>query len=426
MPPRKAPPLPSIAGTDWLDWPETKTIFAVLSQDGHATRAVGGAVRNTLLGEPVDEVDFATTARPQEVASSAGRAGLKVIPTSLDHGTVTVVAGERPFEVTTLRRDVETYGRRAKVVFTTDWEVDASRRDFTMNALYASSRGDVFDPIGGFADLTARKVRFIGDAQARICEDYLRILRFFRINALFATPPYSRDGLRACVLERGGLAGLSAERVWAELLGILAAPGATDAAKAMNDYGLLTLVLGGVASLESLAKIAGVEARLGKASDAVRRLASIGLLVDEDVDRLTQRLRLSKAETKRLGELLLARKFSSGIDEFVARELLYRMGPNVYGDAVMLAWSKSAHGFDDKYWRHLHALPERWCPPSFPLTGADLAALGVAEGPLVGELLDELELGWIASDFQGDRFTLTQAARALIATAKDAMGGKTT
>ena len=201
---RAATPPPSLKDAAWLQQPETKRVFAALADPGIETRAVGGAVRNTLLGLPVNEIDLATTALPEKVITLARAADLKAVPTGIEHGTVTVVANGVPFEVTTLRRDVETFGRHAVVAFTEDWQEDARRRDFTLNALYAGSDGELFDPLGGYADLVAGRVRFIGDAEARIKEDYLRILRFFRFNAYYGKGPLDAEGLAACVRLRAG------------------------------------------------------------------------------------------------------------------------------------------------------------------------------------------------------------------------------
>ncbi len=238
--------LPSLAEADWLKWPGVVQIFSALGARGHEVRAVGGAVRDVLLGRSVQDVDFATTALPETVMELATEAGLKAIPTGIDHGTVTVVAGGRPFEVTTLRKDVETYGRRAKVSYTDDWAADAGRRDFTINALYADAEGTLFDPRDGYGDIEARHIRFIGDARARVREDYLRILRFFRFNAELEAGDFDEEGLRACVIEHAGLHELSAERVRSELLRLLGAEDALKALWKMYDYGLLVQILGGV------------------------------------------------------------------------------------------------------------------------------------------------------------------------------------
>lgn len=217
----------SLAGAPWLVRPETRAVFDALARAGHEARAVGGSVRNALLGLPVNDVDIATPATPEAVTAAARAAGLAAHPTGIDHGTVTVVSGHIPHEVTTLRRDVETDGRRAVVAYSTDWAEDAARRDFTINALYADADGRVFDPRGtGLPDLDARAVRFIGDADARIREDYLRILRFFRFSACYSAGRCDEEGLAACARNRAGLTRLSAERVHAESIKIFASPAA--------------------------------------------------------------------------------------------------------------------------------------------------------------------------------------------------------
>ncbi|MGE3529012.1 MAG: CCA tRNA nucleotidyltransferase, partial [Methyloceanibacter sp.] len=288
--------LPSLKGAPWLERPETALVFAALAGPGIETRAVGGAVRNTLLGLPVKEVDLATTALPQQVMTLAAGAGLKAVPTGIEHGTVTIIAGGVSFEVTTLRRDVETFGRHATVAFTDNWEEDARRRDFTLNALYAASDGTLFDPIGGYDDVLSGRVRFIGAAEERIKEDYLRILRFFRFNAYYGKGPLDADGLRACVRLRGGMAQLSAERIAGEMRRILEAPEAMGAVEALFDYGLLTDILGGAPRLERLRRLVAIEAALGREPVPAMRLAALAVFVVEDVERLAERLRLSNAE----------------------------------------------------------------------------------------------------------------------------------
>ena len=268
---------PSLKDADWLKRPQVRHVFAALNKDGVTTRAVGGAVRNTLLGLPVAEIDLATTALPERVMTLARKAGLKAVPTGIEHGTVTVIADGIPFEVTTLRRDIETYGRHATVAFTQNWQEDARRRDFTLNALYAASDGTVFDPLGGYGDLIERRVRFIGDPSARIEEDYLRILRFFRFNAYYGKGPLDADGLAACVRLRADLEQLSAERVAGELKRILVAPQAVRAIETLFDYGLLTALLGGVPRLMRFARLVGAEEALGLAPDAALRLAALAV-----------------------------------------------------------------------------------------------------------------------------------------------------
>jgi len=402
---------PSLKDAAWLKRPETARVFAALSGDGIETRAVGGAVRNTLLGRPVTEVDLATTAMPDTVMARARKAGLKAIPTGIAHGTVTVVADGTPFEVTTLRRDVETYGRHAKVAFTEDWEEDARRRDFTLNALYADADGALYDPLGGYADLVAGRVRFIGDATARITEDYLRILRFFRFNAYYGKGPLDALGLSACVKQRDGLAQLSAERVAAELKRILIAPQAFAAVEALFDYGLLTDILGSAPRLGRFAHLIAIETALSRAPNAVLRLAALAVFVAEDAPRLAARFKLSNAE-----QAVLALGADEALDtalpeEGSAKRLLYRLGADKFPWQVLLTWAARGAAADDPGWQRALTLPERWQAPSFPLRGPDLAPFDL-EGPALGERLRALEQQWIESGFALSREELLARAAA--------------
>ena len=407
---------PSLKVAEWLTRRETKAVFDALSVDGIETRAVGGAVRNTLLGLPVTEIDLATTATPEQVVALAERAGLKVVPTGIDHGTITVVANGIPFEVTTLRCDVETFGRHAKVAFTTSWEEDASRRDFTLNALYADRDGTVFDPLGGFADLAAGRVRFIGDAEARIKEDYLRVLRFFRFNAYYGKGAMDPEGLTASVRLRGGLEQLSAERVGGELRRILVAPGAMRAVEALYDYGLLTGLLGGVPQLGRFTRLIAIEAALGLTPSAVLRLAALAVFVEEDVARLIQRLRLSNAEQAVLMLAAQAGMEAAALpEETAAKEALYRLGAGPCQAYLLLAWAQSGAGPDDRNWHSAFTLPDRWQAPCFPLRGPDIMALGELKGPDIGETLRHLERDWIEGGFGLTREQLLARARGLIA-----------
>jgi poly(A) polymerase len=399
---------PRLTGAGWLDRPETQAVFAALAAGGFTARAVGGAVRNALAGRPVSDVDIATDARPEQVVCAAEAARLKAAPTGLAHGTVTVVANGHPYEVTTLRRDVETHGRHATVVFTDDWAEDARRRDFTLNALYCSADGTVFDPLGGYRDLAARRVRFIGDAGERIREDYLRILRFFRLTAEFAEGPADAEGLAACVRKRAGLSILSAERVRVEFLRLLAAPRGPEIAALMQDYGLLPSVLGAAPRPMLLARLAGIEAALGVAPDPVLRLAALAVEVPEDAERLRGRLRLSNEQATKLARAAPLREADIGpaSPEATARAWLYRHGAAAYRERVLLAWARTGDPSDSCAWRHRLALPERWPPPRFPLKGADALALGVSPGPRVGEILRTVEDRWVAEDFAADESAL--------------------
>jgi poly(A) polymerase len=407
-------PLPSLSGEPWLQRAETQAVFAALEKHGFQARAVGGAVRNALLGLPVTEVDIATTARPEEAMAAARSAGLETVETGIAHGTVTVVSGAHAYEVTTLRKDVETHGRHATVAFTDDWAADASRRDFTLNALYCSARGEVFDPLSGIADLAARRVRFIGDARTRIREDYLRILRFFRFNAAYGEGPPDAEGLSACVRERAGMAILSGERVRQELLSLLAAPRGPELVCTMLDYGLLPQVLGLAPRPGLLAHLAAIEAALRLQPDPVLRLAALAVEVEEDADRLRERLRLSNDESAKLVRASAKAPLRPAHPEGAAKAHLYAQGPDAYREAILLAWARTGEAPESAAWRARFALPERWQAPRFPIGGADVMALGVPAGPRVGELLRALEAWWIGGEFQADetamRSTLAQLA----------------
>src|SRR5580692_6342191 len=274
----------------WLGAPALARVLCLLNGGGEEARVVGGAARNALMASPLSDIDIATTAVPEEVMRRATAAGLKAVPTGIDHGTVTLVVDGVPFEVTTLRRDVETFGRKAKVAFGRDWKVDAERRDFTMNALSISPDGVVHDYVGGLADIEARRVRFIGDPARRIAEDYLRILRFFRFQASYAHGAPDAAGLHACIVARDGLQVLSRERVRAELMKLLLAPFAVPTLVVMAETGFIELLLGGVPQLASFANMIKVEEAAGVAPDAVRRLAALGVLIAEDAERLRARL----------------------------------------------------------------------------------------------------------------------------------------
>ena len=365
-------------------------------------------MRNTLLGLPVSDVDIATTARPEQVMAAAQAAGLCTVPTGLAHGTVTVLADRIAFEVTTLRRDVETHGRHATVAFTDDWTADAQRRDFTLNALYCGADGELFDPLGGYDDLRARRIRFIGDAGERIREDYLRILRFFRLNAQYGTGAPDAEGLAACVRERAGLALLSEERVRAELLALLAAARAPELIGTMFDYGFLPSILGGAPRPPLLQRLAAIEDRLGLQPDAVLRLAALVVEVPEDAERLRDRLRLSNADADKLARGAVRSLGATPPEERAARAALYAQGADEFGEQVLLAWARSRASPSDAAWSACFSLPARWQAPAFPLGGADVLALGVPASPRVGELLRTLEAWWIAHDFMPDAAALRE------------------
>jgi poly(A) polymerase len=394
----------------WLKSGAAARVLALLNGDGEEARVVGGAVRNALLKIPTGDIDIATTALPDEVVRRAKAAGVKCVPTGIDHGTVTLVVDATPFEVTTLREDTETYGRKAKVAFGRDWVRDAERRDFTINGLSVDAAGMVHDHVGGLADIAARRVRFIGDAGQRIAEDYLRILRFFRMHAAYGTGAPDRAGYLACIAGRAGLSSLSAERVRMEMLKLLVADGAEGAVTAMADAGLLLTFVGGVTYTGPFAAMISAERALGLAPDPVRRLAALAVAVTEDAKRVAVRLRLSNAETKVLDSMGHRWWRLAGMDETRARQRLYRLGEEQYRDRLMLAFARSGESFEAAYWREFAKLPQRWTAPKFPLRAADFISRGIAEGPALGHVLTLAEDAWLAADFP-----LAPAALAAIA-----------
>jgi len=383
----------------WLRSGPAARVLALLNGDGEEARVVGGAVRNALLGVAIGDVDIATTATPDEVIRRAKAAHIKSVPTGIEHGTVTLVVESKPYEVTTLREDVETFGRKAKVAFGRDWARDAARRDFTINGLSVDAEGVVHDHVGGLSDIAARRVRFIGDPDLRIAEDYLRILRFFRIHAAYGTGAPDRAGLLACIKGRAGLATLSAERMRMEVMKLMIAQGAADATVAMADGGLLLPIFGGVAYTGPFAAMIAAEHALALGPSAIRRLGALAVAVTEDAKRLSVRLRLTNQETRTLDSMGHRWWRLAGMDEARARRRLYRLGAERYRDRLMLAWARSGDAPDGALWRELATLPERWSAPKFPLKAADFVRRGIAEGPALGHVIALAEDAWLAADF---------------------------
>ena len=403
--------LPGLAEATWLVQPETQRVLTALTAAGFSARAVGGCVRNGLLGLPVTDIDIATTALPSETQAVVQAAGMAAVPTGIEHGTITVIANHVPFEVTTLRKDVATDGRRAVVAFTKDWAEDAARRDFTMNVLYCGAEGTVYDPLGFYGDVLAGKVRFIGDPQVRIHEDYLRILRFFRFHATFGAGALDAEGALACVRARDGLRKLSAERVGGEMLKLLVAPRAVAGIEAMFDLGLLADVIGGVPCLARLARLAAIEQSLPFKPGAALRLAALGVHTEEDAARLGGRLRLS-SEQQAVLNLAASRdwRLSAVSSPQQARVTLYHLGHTAMRQRILLDWAAAGDPPDNARWRRLWTLAAQYPVPRLPIAGRDLLALGLAAGPKVGELLRRLEKHWIESDFTADAEALKAEA----------------
>ncbi len=378
-------------------------VLAALAQDGEETRIVGGALRNALLGRPAREIDLATTLLPEAVTARANAVGLRAIPTGVAHGTVTVLAGERPFEVTTLREDIATDGRHAKVRFGRDFETDALRRDFTMNALSTTRDGRLFDYTGGLADIAARKVRFIGEPARRIEEDYLRILRFFRFSADFGEGPLDCAGHSAALRQREGLASLSRERIHSELLKLLCARRAADVCAEICADGLLHPLLALAPNPARLRRVVAIGD--GLPQDPLLRLAALCVKLPEDAARLRERLRLSNAEGERLEGAALALTGLHGLNEPPKpdglRGLLFRHGRQAAGDAIILAQADARPGHDDEWERARQFLRDTE-EPRLPFSGADFIARGITEGPAIGEGLKQLQERWIDAGFPTD------------------------
>ena len=376
-----------------MDAPPVRTLFATLDRAGIAARFVGGCVRNSVLHRAIDDIDVAVDKPPDTVMRALAADGLKCVPTGLKHGTVTaIVAGSR-FELTTLRRDVETDGRRAVVAFTDDWLEDAGRRDFTFNALYADRDGTLYDPFDGRRDLAAGSVRFIGDADTRIAEDRLRVLRFFRFFAWYGRPPLDGPSFDACRRSAGGLGGLSGERVAKELLRLLEAPAPSDALAAMAEAGALDRWLPEYAGVARLTALIGREDK----PDPLRRLAAV-LSTTTDATALGKRLKLSTQQALRL-DVMLAREPAVDIagGPRAWRAGIYHLGGGLYADRLLLAVEAPGD------WRAALKLARSWTPPGLPASGADALALGITPGPRVGALIAAVERWWIEGDFQADR-----------------------
>jgi poly(A) polymerase len=387
-------PVDRLAPQPWMTEPATQGVLAALADAGGAARFVGGAVRDALLGRPVGDIDIATPLSPEEVTLRLERAGITVVPTGIAHGTVTAVVPPRHFEITTLRQDVETFGRQARVAFIADWAGDARRRDFTMNALFLDAEGRVFDPVGGLADLRAGRVRFVGDPATRIREDVLRLLRFYRFYAHYGRGAADGAARAACTALAPLLPGLSGERVAAEMLKLLAAPDPLPTLAMMAEDGVLAVLLPEAQRRDRLATLVPLEPK----PDPLRRL---GALVAGDVAQLAERLRLSNEQRDRL--MALAQPpwpVDLAGDDAVQRRALYHLGAGRYRDLVLL---RAAETGETEPVAALLALADSARPSPFPLKGRDVTALGVPAGPEVGRLLAAVEAWWEEGDFRADR-----------------------
>lgn len=406
-------PAGKLAPQPWMTSPATQRVLTALTAEGAEVRFVGGCVRDAVLGRIVKDIDIATHDAPETVMSLLIAASITAIPTGIEHGTITAVIGKDHFEITTLREDVETFGRRARVAFTDDWAADAARRDLTINALFAAPDGTLYDPFDGLDDLKAGRIRFVGDARARIEEDVLRLLRFFRFYAHYGKPPLDDEARRACRELAPLLPKLSGERVAAESLKLLAAPEPASIVALMIEDGIVAHFFPEAIGVEVLRALVTVEG-IAASADAHRRLAA---LIDpamgaEAVTSLADRWHLSNAERERLtalaapdGTLRVEREMSVRH----RRLSLFRLGADQFRDLALLAWAReiassgptSRHAVEA--WRDHLGAADRWTPIALPIKGRDVLVLGVSAGPRVGELLAAVELWWIEEDFQPGR-----------------------
>ncbi len=410
-----------LAPQPWMTAPDARRILAALTSRDSRVRFVGGCVRNALIGAAVGDLDVATPDDPETITALLTEVGLKAVPSGVEHGTVTAVAGDTVMEVTTLRRDVETDGRHATVAFTSDWEADARRRDFTMNAIYADPDGTLYDPVNGIADLFAGRVRFIGDAKARIAEDFLRILRFFRFHVWYGQGSLDADALAAITQSREGVKRLSGERVQKEVLRLLSAPAAAEAlvatVEALRETGVLERILPTAVHLSRFAGLTALDEVLPQGSiDAILRLGALTLGSVADAHTVSDALRLSNRVRARLVAMADdAEPFSPIPSDNEVRRALYRLGAETFTDRLLLKWADPSAPENSETGKlaHLLDLAGRWSKPVFLLTGQDVLDAGVPAGPEVGRLLTLLEEEWIAQDFRARRKELLRRLASL-------------
>ncbi|NNE57639.1 MAG: CCA tRNA nucleotidyltransferase [Hellea sp.] len=395
---------------NWLSGEDVTAILAALPAE--STRFVGGCVRNAILSEKIGDIDLATQIAPEDVQTLLKAAGIKTVPTGINHGTITAIVGGKPFEITTLRKDVETDGRRAVIAYTEDWAEDAMRRDFTINALYADPDGTVFDPSGqGLDDIKSRRFRFVGDANARVREDYLRILRYFRFLAWYAgSDKIDADALKACRDNRDGLRQLSSERIWMELKKFLKAPSPVRAAQIMLTNDILSQVLPEANNVEGLQRITALETAESLERDPILRLMAMAVRDEFALAGLVKRLKFSNQEKARIlawaGNIV---PFEAHMEERRLKQFVYASTPQTAYDRLIIR----AAGEDDpilkQKWLANARFAKSWEVPVFPLQGRDLKKAGVKDGPEMGRILKALKELWVRSGFEADRDKLLTA-----------------
>ena len=381
----------------WMVEPATLAVLRALAAGGAEARFVGGSVRDALLGQRIGDIDIATSASPERVIELLEKARIKVVPTGLDHGTVTAIVPPRHFEITTLRRDVETYGRRARVAFDADWAADAARRDFTINAMFLDPDGTIHDPVGGLPDLRARRIRFVGDPATRIAEDVLRLLRYYRFEARFGTGGGDTQARAACRAAAHLLPTLSGERVQQELIKLLETPDPLAGLQMMQDDGVLAVAVPEARHLDRLRRLMLVQGP----ADPLLRLAALIEVDGEGAVALAERLRFSNVWRDRLRGLSPPRPIDPQGNVQTQRRALYRLGVERYRDVAVLIAAEG--GMSRTRVTELLDLARGWTPPAFPLAGRDVIALGIPAGERVGRLLSAVHDWWEEGDFTADR-----------------------
>ncbi len=418
-------PVGKLPAEPWITAPETRAVIDALMAKGSEVRFVGGCVRDAMAKKPIKDIDLGTPDPPETVIELLKSAGIKAIPTGIEHGTITAIIGKEKFEITTLRRDIDTDGRRATVAYTYDWVEDSNRRDFTINALSATPDGDVYDPHDGLSDLAHGRIRFVGLAQDRIEEDVLRLLRFFRFYGSFGRPPPDKDAMAACRRHAGLLPTLSGERVRDEVTKIMLTPDPADVCVLMRGIGIFEHILPGAGDVGRLRSLSWLETRAivmdAVFPDALRRLAA---LLDTDADgakAVGEQLRLSNKDKERLS-MLCAPKLdvSPDMDVVSRRRSLHKIGPERMRDLALLAWAgelsltpRLPHERTEG-WIELLEQCHGWQGVTFPVQGQDAINLGLAEGPRVGELMAALEGWWQEGNYQADRDACLKHLKLLI------------
>ena len=388
----------------WMTAPSTKKVMSALQSRGAEARFVGGCVRDALLNRPIKDIDIATTEVPEKVIELLVEKKIKVIPTGLEHGTVTAVIGHQTFEITTLRRDVETNGRHAVVKFTDNWKQDAERRDFTMNALSADMQGTIYDYVGGYDDALTGNVRFIGNATTRIREDVLRILRFYRFLAHYGVGKANTAARTACQKAASALSNLASERIQEEILTLFQADAPLDSIELMRSDKILVHCLPEAEDFDRLKKLLAIEALLKPhwplfiIPDAILRLAALLSRCPHKVSAVSARLKFSKALHNRL--LALANTTRSSPGQYGLNKCLYEIGPESTRDFFLLNWARCGVPSNHEM---LLTTAAHWEKPKFPLTGQDVLATGTPAGPMVGKILKRIEDWWVHEDFEPDR-----------------------